>query len=105
MPEIYSQMLIFNAGLHTGYASAVTRWLAVPTDPPTTGHGPRRCGGEDLHDLRETADQARLWDAKFGGGDWRLSSMTHCLRDRALPLLTGSYTEQIGHELFTITAE
>jgi tetratricopeptide (TPR) repeat protein len=89
----------------TGYACAVTRWLAVPTDSPTAGHGPRRCGSEDLHDLRKTAEQARLWDARFGGGDWRLSSVTHCLRDRALPLLAGSYTEQVGHELFTITAE
>jgi len=89
----------------TGYACAVTRWLAVPTDAATAGEGTRRCGREDLKDLRDTADQARLWDARFGGGDWRLSSVTHCLRDRALPLLTGSYTEQVGHELFTITAE
>lgn len=89
----------------TGYARAVTRWLAVPTDAATAGEGGRRCGREDLKDLRDTAEQARLWDARFGGGDWRLSSVTQCLRDRAVPMLTGSYTEQVGQELFTITAE
>lgn len=89
----------------TGYARAVTRWLAVPTDAATAGEGGRRCGREDLKDLRDSAEQARLWDARFGGGDWRLSSVTQCLRDRAVPMLTGSYTEQVGQELFTITAE
>jgi len=88
-----------------GYALPVTRWLAVPADAATAGEGGRRCGREDLKELRESAEQARLWDARFGGGDWRLSSVRQCLRERVIPLLTGTHTEQVGRELFTITAE
>lgn len=88
-----------------GYTLPVTRWLAVPADDATAGEGGRRCGRDDLKELRDTADQARLWDARFGGGDWRLSSVTQCLRDRAIPLLTGTHSEQVGRELFAITAE
>jgi tetratricopeptide (TPR) repeat protein len=31
--------------------------------------------------------------------------VTQCLRDRAVPLLSGAHTERVGQELFTITAE
>jgi hypothetical protein len=34
-----------------------------------------------------------------------LSSVTQFLRDQAIPLLGGAYTEQVGRELFGITAE
>ncbi|GAA2798573.1 sporulation associated protein [Saccharopolyspora taberi] len=94
-----------------GYTHAVTRWLAVPTDPiepadhPTAAEGRRRVGQHDLAELREAADQARAWDAQFGGGDWRLSSVTQCLRDRAIPLLTSSHTDTVGQQLLAITAE
>jgi tetratricopeptide (TPR) repeat protein len=87
------------------YVLPVTRWLAVPADTPAHSEGGRRVGREDLKDLRDTAEQARLWDATFGGGDWRLSSVTQCLRDRAVPMLTGTHTEKAGRELLAITAE
>lgn len=88
-----------------GYTLPVTRWLAVPADTIGASEGSYRVTDEDLTEMRVIAGQARLWDATFGGGDWRLSSVTQCLRDRAVPLLTGTYTEPIGRELFTIIAE
>jgi tetratricopeptide (TPR) repeat protein len=88
-----------------GYVLPLTRWLAVPADTPRANQGSRRVSREDLDELRGTAEQARQWDATFGGGDWRLSSVTQCLRDQALPLLSGAHTEQVGRELFGITAE
>ncbi|WP_143539702.1 sporulation associated protein [Saccharopolyspora spinosa] len=62
-------------------------------------------GQQDLRELGEAADQARVWDAQFGGGDWRVSSVTQCLRDRAIPLLVGSHTDGVGRRLLVISAE
>ena len=88
-----------------GYVLPVTRWLAVSADTPRLSSEGRRVGHEDLDELRRTAEQARQWDASFGGGDWRLSSVAQCLRDQAVPLLSGAHTEEVGRELFGITAE
>lgn len=91
-----------------GYVLPVTRWLGVPADATSWAEESacdRRVGAEDLKELRDAAAQARLWDAEFGGGNWRLSSVTQCLRERAVPLLAGAHSEKIGRELFTIAAE
>ncbi|MEH6373910.1 sporulation associated protein [Streptomyces sp. KLMMK] len=91
-----------------GYVLPVTRWLAVPADGAgwdDESEGSRRVSQDDLRELRDAAEQARLWDSGFGGGNWRLSSVTQCLRRRALPLLAGPHSEQTGQELFSITAE
>lgn len=87
------------------YTVPVTRWLAVPADRPQPSEGERRVGREDVQELRDAAEQARLWDATFGGGDWRLSSVTRCLAERAMPLLSGTYTERVGRDLLTTVAE
>lgn len=87
------------------FATPVTRWLAKPTDAPTSHEGGRQVGRSDLDELWKAADEARLWDSRFGGGNWKASSVTECLRLSAAPLLTGTYTETIGRELFAATAE
>ncbi|MFJ3946320.1 sporulation protein [Streptomyces griseoaurantiacus] len=94
----------------TGFAASafttpVTRWLVAPFD-----ENPDRCGGQqvgrnDLEELREAADHARRWDSKYGGGNWKANSVTDCLDQRATPLLRGSFSEEIGRELFSVTAE
>ncbi|MCJ0872543.1 sporulation associated protein [Streptomyces sp. AP-93] len=96
-----------------GYVLPVTRWLAVPTDSTDSADSPgqedrstgRLIEAEDLKELQDTAEQARLWDARFGGGNWRVSSIRRCLNERALPLLSGRHHEAITRELFSITAE
>ncbi|MFJ2812942.1 sporulation associated protein [Streptomyces sp. NPDC087294] len=99
----------------------VTRWLAVPADSPDAAASPdtsgsastgqentstgRLIGAEDLKELTDAAEQARVWDAQFGGANWRLSSIRRCLNERALPLLDTRHHEATARELFSVTAE
>ncbi|MBB4893836.1 hypothetical protein FHS39_002870 [Streptomyces olivoverticillatus] len=64
-----------------------------------------RVGHSDVTKLREAADDARRWDSKYGGGDWRSSMVPECLRVDAAPLLLGSYSDEVGRALFGATAE
>ncbi|WP_260333939.1 sporulation associated protein [Streptomyces beigongshangae] len=105
----------------SGYVLPVIRWLAVPADsinatlPPhpsdcaSTGQesssAARLIGTQDLKELTDAAEQARVWDAQFGGANWRLSSIRRCLNERALPLLDARQGEATARELFSITAE
>ncbi|MGP4113660.1 MFS transporter [Streptomyces sp. 4N509B] len=64
-----------------------------------------RVGHSDVNKLREAAAEARRWDSKYGGGDWRSSMVPECLRTDAAPLLQGSYSDEVGRSLFGATAE
>lgn len=84
----------------------------VPAQPsgetpalPALEAGPQRVGHSDVTKLREAAEDARRWDSKYGGGDWRSSMVPECLRVDAAPLLLGSYTDEVGRALFGATAE
>ncbi|MFE9256021.1 sporulation protein [Streptomyces sp. NPDC006879] len=76
---------------------------AVAAEPTETV--PQRVGHSDVAKLREAAEDARRWDSKYGGGDWRSSMVPECLRVDAAPLLLGSYTDEVGRALFGATAE
>lgn len=99
------RQLISNGFAIAAFATPVTRWLAKPTAPPIAHTGSRRVGRSDLTELWQAADDARAWDSRFGGGNWKASSVTDCLRLNAAPLLTGTYSQAIGRELFAATAE
>ncbi|MCC9309058.1 MFS transporter [Kitasatospora sp. RB6PN24] len=80
--------------------------------PPAPGRGnPQgrgrrgRVGQADAAKLREAAQEARRWDSKYGGGDWRSSMVPECLRQEATPLLLASYSDAVGRALFGATAE
>lgn len=64
-----------------------------------------RVGHSDVSKLREAADEARRWDSKYGGGDWRSAMVPECLRTDAAPLLLGSYSDEVGRSLFRATSE
>ncbi|MFE4977682.1 hypothetical protein ACFRAR_36935 [Kitasatospora sp. NPDC056651] len=85
------------------YATPMARRLVNPVEPVKTGG--RRVGQSDIDEPRETAKEARRWDACYGGGNWKLSSVNACLAQRASPLLHGTYSEPIGRQLFTVTPE
>lgn len=94
------------------YATPVSRWLITPADAyvgrATPAQGPSgagRVGHSDVSKLREAAEEARRWDSKYGGGDWRSSMVPECLRTDAAPLLLGSYADDVGRSLFRATAE
>ncbi|MEU0373033.1 MFS transporter [Streptomyces sp. NPDC006283] len=118
----------------SAYATPASRWLITPADPSVerlldtsggsmavspaddagsadtadasdTGDTPARVGHSDVAKLREAAEDARRWDSKYGGGDWRSSMVPECLRVDAAPLLLGSYSDEVGRALFGATAE
>ncbi|EFL24350.1 sporulation protein [Streptomyces himastatinicus ATCC 53653] len=110
----------------SAYATPASRWLISPADTSvargpedaenaedaaagagTSGTGgsgadalPQRVGHSDVTKLREAAEDARRWDSKYGGGDWRSSMVPECLRVDAAPLLLGSYSDEVGRSLF-----
>ncbi|MFJ4853142.1 sporulation protein [Streptomyces sp. NPDC088730] len=82
--------------------------VSIPVQPgPDSAHGvsPLRVGHSDVSKLREAAQDARRWDSKYGGGDWRSSMVPECLRVDAAPLLLGSYSDEVGRALFGAAAE
>lgn len=89
----------------SAFTTPVTRWLVTPADETADHFGGQRVGQADLDELREAADEARHWDSRYGGGNWKASSVTTCLRQRAAPLLRGSFSDDVGRHLFSVTAE
>ncbi|MFB9464478.1 MFS transporter [Streptomyces cinereospinus] len=97
----------------SAYATPASRWLITPADGsvareanPAEGSGaPNKVGHSDVQKLREAAEDARRWDSKYGGGDWRSSMVPECLRVEAAPLLLGSYSDEVGRALFGASAE
>ncbi|MEV5243529.1 MFS transporter, partial [Streptomyces cinnamoneus] len=88
-----------------GGAAAGAAGAANANGAGTEGGLPQRVGHSDVTKLREAADDARRWDSKYGGGDWRSSMVPECLRVDAAPLLLGSYSDEVGRALFGATAE
>lgn len=100
----------------SAYATPASRWLISPADSSVARDAgaaaaageaaqPMRVGHSDVSKLREAAAEARRWDSKYGGGDWRSSMVPECLRVDAAPLLLGAYSDEVGRALFGATAE
>ncbi|MFI2645877.1 MFS transporter [Streptomyces sp. NPDC018610] len=97
----------------TAYATPASRWLITPADSSVAREAntaeasgaPIKVGHSDVQKLREAAEDARRWDSKYGGGDWRSSMVPECLRVEAAPLLLGSYSDEVGRALFGASAE
>ncbi|MXM68460.1 MFS transporter [Streptomyces sp. HUCO-GS316] len=97
----------------SAYATPASRWLITPADssvareanPSEASGAPLKVGHSDVQKLREAAEDARRWDSKYGGGDWRSSMVPECLRVEAAPLLLGSYSDEVGRALFGASAE
>lgn len=90
------------------YHTPIRRWLTTPADPDTSFTGDAsfpKVGQADVTELLTAAEQARWWDSRYGGGNWRTSAITICLKERAAPLLHGRYRDDIGKQLFTATAQ
>ncbi|WP_369216973.1 MFS transporter [Streptomyces flavofungini] len=105
----------------SAYATPASRWLITPADSSVArdaseevprdaaqaedNGAPMKVGHSDVLKLREAAEDARRWDSKYGGGDWRSSMVPECLRVEAAPLLLGSYSDEVGRALFGASAE
>ena len=89
-----------------GWTTPFRRWLTTPTDPLAAHTGTMlRVGAADVAELLAAAEDARRWDSRYGGGNWRFSAILDCLRERAVSLLHGRYTDHIGRQLFSVTAQ
>lgn len=110
-PGVPGQQILSGAPLVPGQAGAPPvhgHSVSIPAQPgPDSAHGgsPLRVGHSDVSKLREAAQDARRWDSKYGGGDWRSSMVPECLRVDAAPLLLGSYSDEVGRALFGAAAE
>jgi hypothetical protein len=93
----------------SAYVTPASRWLITPADArvarEAAAPGTTHVGHSDVAKLREAAEDARRWDSKYGGGDWRSGMVQECLRVEAAPLLLGSYSDDVGRALFGATAE
>ncbi|MDX2703937.1 MFS transporter [Streptomyces sp. PA03-6a] len=93
----------------SAYVTPASRWLITPADARVAREDPapgtHHVGHSDVAKLREAAEDARRWDSKYGGGDWRSGMVPECLRVEAAPLLLGSYSDEVGRSLFGATAE
>ncbi|MDF3302313.1 MFS transporter [Streptomyces tropicalis] len=97
----------------SAYATPASRWLITPADSSVAREAPSaedsgapvKVGHSDVQKLREAAEDARRWDSKYGGGDWRSSMVPECLRVEAAPLLLASYSDEVGRALFGASAE
>ncbi len=89
----------------SAYTLPVTRWLIHPAAAAPAHGGGRRVGQKELAELWEHAEQARQWDARYGGGNWHTSQVMDCLNTRALPLLAGSATQKVTNGLYSASAE
>lgn len=93
----------------SAYVTPTSRWLITPADAKvardSAAPGTAHVGHSDVVKLREASEDARRWDSKYGGGDWRSGMVSECLRVEAAPLLLGSYSDDVGRALFGATAE
>ncbi|MGH4017481.1 MAG: hypothetical protein ACRDSL_26885 [Pseudonocardiaceae bacterium] len=90
----------------TGWVTPLRRWLTTPADPHAAHDGTlRHVGATDIAELLSAAEDARRWDSRYGGGNWRSSAVLDCLREQAAPLLHGRYTDRTGRQLFSATAQ
>jgi hypothetical protein len=59
----------------SAYVTPASRWLITPADARVAREDPapgtHHVGHSDVAKLREAAEDARRWDSKYGGGDWR----------------------------------
>ncbi|MFF4633538.1 sporulation protein [Streptomyces griseorubiginosus] len=102
---VHRRTFITGAFAVSAYNTPVTRWLALPADPQAAHTGTRRVGRQDLEGLWAASAEAQRWDSKYGGGTRKASRVAGFLRDQAIPLLHGHYTDAVGKELFAGTAE
>lgn len=85
--------------------TAVLSWLVSrPEGLPATRSFARRIGMRDVAAVRTANAMFMRLDFLFGGGHGH-AALRHYYRHEVLPLLSASYSENVGHALFTAAAE
>jgi hypothetical protein len=80
------------------------RWLVAPPDIGIERAGQRTVGLQDVEMIRSTADAFSMLDGRYGGGHARRALIQY-LHSDVRPMLEGSYSDAVGRELYSATAE
>lgn len=96
--------LINSAFAATALVSPSRDWLISPADDGPARRGNRGVGRSDVQAVHAMSEMFGRLDNTFGGGHAR-SAVVQYLNSEAVPLLQGSYTGQIGRDLFGAVAE
>lgn len=87
------------------YVVPALRWMTAPASTLTDRAGRRRVGAANIAAIREVTATFRRQDNMFGGGYAR-STVVQYLADEVTPMLRhGAYTESVGRDLFSASAE
>jgi tetratricopeptide (TPR) repeat protein len=78
--------------------------IARPDGVQAERTSPQRASMRDVRAIRTATEMFMRLDFLYGGGHGH-KALRHYFRDDVLPLLNSSYTEQVGHALFTVAAE
>ncbi|MGI3202565.1 sporulation protein [Streptomyces sp. GLT-R25] len=89
----------------TDLSSAVLSWMVARPDGVTTDRpASQRVGMRDVRAIRTATEMFMRLDFLYGGGHGH-KALRHYFRHEVLPLLNVSYSEKVGHALFTVAAE
>ncbi|MFJ8199086.1 sporulation protein [Streptomyces sp. NPDC096152] len=84
---------------------AVLSWvIARPDGIQADRPAHQRVGMRDVRAIRDAASTFMQLDFKYGGGHGH-RALRHYFRHEVLPLLSASYSEKVGHALFSAAAE
>jgi hypothetical protein len=86
------------------YPAAATRWLTQPAGVEPAHRGRVRVGRPEIAAIRQMTRAFYDLDNRVGGGRIR-STVVQYLDSNVAPLLRGTYTAEIGRELFSAAAE
>jgi len=86
------------------YPSAATRWLTHPPGVEPAHRGRMRVGRPEIDAIKQMTRAFYDLDNRVGGGRIR-TTVVQYLDSNVAPLLRGTYTSEIGRELFSAAAE
>lgn len=86
------------------YPATAARWLTLPGSDAPAHRGRARVGRPEIAAIRQMSGAFRDLDNRVGGGRIR-STVVQYLDSSVAPLLRGTYTEEVGRDLFAAAAE
>ncbi len=92
---------VFSPG---AYPATAARWLTLPGADVPVHRGRARVGRPEIEAIRQMSRAFRDLDNRVGGGRIR-STVVQYLDSNVAPLLRGTYTEEVGRDLFSAAAE
>ncbi|MFC4503237.1 MULTISPECIES: sporulation protein [Streptomyces] len=100
-PESASLLIIPDGEIN----AAVLSWMvARPDGVQADRHSSQRVGMRDVRAIQTATEMFMRLDFLYGGGHGH-KALRHYFRHEVLPLLNASYSEKVGHALFTVAAE